>query len=137
MQSDQKPTTSAMCLSWLGKNVVHEIPIVGHTLTERSWAAFEHDMKHFFSMLVGMVAMMEIPMPLPMTEHEHKAAQFAQTFIFMLLYMYIGMFVGSVFFNVGKTGLSFCKAVLHPVQKRQDDGEQTLLKEHAAYTEYS
>ena len=126
MQDESNRTETALCLSWFKNNVVHEIPIIGHTLSERTWPAFQHDMKHFFSMLVGMVAMMAIPMPMEMSkktplmssmtnstqmpEHQENISELARKFFFMTLYMYVGMFVGGVLFNLGKTALSACKA---------------------------
>ena len=125
MKNIPNATAREKFADWLKNNIVHDIPVLGHTLTARSWRAFEHDMKHFFSMLLGMAAMLAIPMP--MAEREHKGGQLAQEFIFMMLYMYIGMFIGSLVFNLGKTSLSYCKAVLYPAQIEADIENQGLL----------
>lgn len=111
-------------LGWVRENVVREVPIIGHTLSDRTWSAFQHDMKHFFGMLLGMAAMMTIPMPMTMStktpmamqastavpEHKDNTAELLQKFTLMTLYMYVGMFIGGVLFNIGKKALSACKA---------------------------
>ena len=68
MQNESNRTKCTLFLGWIRKNVVHEVPIIGHTLSERTWSAFQHDMKHFFGMLLGMAAMMAIPMPMTMSK---------------------------------------------------------------------
>ena len=147
MQGELNQTKSALLLNWFKKNIAHEAPIIGHTLSERTWSAFQHDMKHFFSMLVGMVAMMAIPMPMemskktpsmspmtnstqmPMSEHQENIAELALKFFFMTLYMYVGMFVGGVVFNLGKTALSACKATpsSEPEESDINDPHRGLL----------
>ena len=95
MHAESNHAKCTLFLGWVRKNVVHEVPIIGHTLSERTWSAFQHDMKHFFSMLVEMVAMMAIPMLETMTtqtsiptampnstatpEHKDKIAKLAKT----------------------------------------------------------
>lgn len=136
MQDESNRTKSAMCLGWLKNNVVRETPVIGHILTERTWDAFHHDMKHLFSMLVGMAAMMVIPMPMIMSKNENKDIELVQKFLLMTLYMYAGMFIGGVVFNIAKSGLSLCKsvpAVSAPQENDISEHEERFLNGSIGY----
>lgn len=123
-QDELNHTKGEQCLGWLRKNVIKEIPIVGHTLAERSWSALQHDMKHFFSMLVGMAAMMAMPMQ--MSKHENKEVELLQKFLLMTLYMYAGMFVGGIIFNSTASLIGLCK-----VAPADSDIQENTINEHA------
>lgn len=145
MQNESPHTKCTLFLGWIRKNIVHEVPIIGHTLSERTWDAFQHDMKHFFGMLLGMAAMMAIPMltetsmamsaSTPIPEHQDKIADLSKKFILMTCYMYVGMFIGGVLFNVGKTALNACKSTPSSALEESDinDLDNGLLNDSIGY----
>lgn len=109
MKNNNTPNASSLYLNWLKDNVIQEIPVIGNTLTQQNLESLEQDIKHFFSMLIGLFVMMIGSMPDPMSMDKPKTDTFTMQFISMLFYMYVGMFAANLFFNIGKTGVNFCK----------------------------
>ena len=122
---------------WLAKNVVREIPAIGHTLVGRNCAAFVHDMKHLTGMMVGMLLMMLVPLPMgssSLTPAE-SALLFLLQYLIALVLMYMGVFCVSILFNVFSSSFEHgsSKAQLTPSDLpsmvHSDSGEQEYLFE--------
>lgn len=102
--------------------------MIGQTLTQQNLQGFEHDMKHFFSTLIGLFVMIIGTTPDSMSTDNSKIESFAKQFSLMLFYMYLGMFAANIFFNGGKTGIIFCKSVFFTPNNTDITEEQTTLR---------
>jgi len=95
-------TCTSSFATWLAKNVVREIPGVGHTLVHRNLAAFFHDMKHLVAMMAGMLLMMVVPLPMASSSLTpiESLLEFLLQYVVGLLVMYVGVVCVSVLFNI-------------------------------------